>query len=147
MRATRTSDPTVTLAFGVTALVGIFLCGAAGRPPQALGAALPDNPPDAKRAEPIPFPDGVTDSARQTAFVSSPKGGIQAVRLEDGKVLWTNDECKAEPWLVAGERLIARGERLFVLDLKEGKQLRQCDALAYPKVEVPDRCTVSFNLL
>jgi hypothetical protein len=48
---------------------------------------------------------------------------------------------------VAGGRLIARGERLFVLDLRnEGKVLRQCDALAYPKVEVPEKCTVSFHL-
>jgi hypothetical protein len=89
----------------------------------------------------------VTDPEHRTAFVSSPKGGVQAVRLEDGKVLWTNDECTAPAWLAAGDRLIARGDRLFVLDLKhEGKLLRKCDAPDYPKVTVPERCTVSFNL-
>jgi len=97
-------------------------------------------------AEPIHFPDGVIDAELRTAYVSSPKGGIQAMRLEDGKVLWTNDKCAASPWLVTGSRLIARGERLFVLDLTNGKLLRQCDAPAYPKVKVPERCTVSFQL-
>jgi hypothetical protein len=97
-------------------------------------------------AEPIPFADGVIDADLRTAFVSSPKGGVQAIRLDDGKVLWTNDACLAQPWLVAGRRLIARGERLFVLDSNDGKILKQCDAPAYPKVEVPERCTVSFQL-
>ena len=102
---------------------------------------------DAGAAEPILFPDGVIDPEFRTAFVSSPKGGIQAIRLEDGKVLWVNDACAAQPWLVAGRRLIARGERVFVLDLKDqGKLLRQCDALDFPKVNIPDRCTVSFPL-
>jgi outer membrane protein assembly factor BamB len=121
------------LVFGVA----VFVCG----------AAPVDNPREAKAAEPVPFPDGVTDAERRTAFVSSPKGGVQAVRLEDGKVLWANDACAAQPWLVAGGRLIARGDRLFVLDIKnEGKVLRQCDAPDFPKVNVPDRCTVSFPL-
>jgi hypothetical protein len=89
----------------------------------------------------------VTDSERRTAFVSSPKGGIQAIQLEDGKVLWTNDAVAARPWLVAGRRLIARGDRLVILDLQgDGKLLRQCDAPAFPSVKIPDRCTVSFNL-
>jgi hypothetical protein len=108
---------------------------------------LPDNPAEIKSAEPIPFPDGVLDPERRTAFVSSPQGGIQAIWLEDGKVLWTKDACKAQPWLVAGSRLIARGERVFVLDLEnDGKVLRQCDAPDYPKVKIPERCTVAFHL-
>src|SRR5207245_1060887 len=50
-------------------------------------------------------------------------------------------------WLVAGQRLIVRGDRIAVLDLKsDGKVLKECDALGYPKVKVPDRCTVSFHL-
>jgi hypothetical protein len=98
-------------------------------------------------AKPILFPEGVIDPEMRTAFVSNPKGGIQAIRLEDGEVLWTNETCAGEPWLVAGPRLIARGERLLVLDLKnQGKLLRQCDALDYPKVNIPERCTVSFPL-
>jgi outer membrane protein assembly factor BamB len=132
------------LVLGVAAVAGLFLAAAVG-PRQAVAAPSPDKPPDSA-AEPVRFPDGVTDAERRTAFVSSPKGGIQAVRLEDGKVLWTNDDVAARPWLVAGRRLVARGDRLVVLDLKEEGKLRQCDAPAYPKVEVPDRCTVSFNL-
>jgi hypothetical protein len=106
----------------------------------------PDAQSDAKVARPIPFPDGVTGPARRLVFVSSPKGGIQGIRLEDGKILWTNDEVTARPWLVAGPRLVALGERVAVLDGQNGKLLRKCDAPAYPAVKVPERCTVSFNL-
>src|SRR5205823_133794 len=118
----------------VLGAAGVLVGGVLRAVPQHVqGAELPDNPREPKSAEPIPFPDGVIDPQRRTAFVSSPQGGVQAIRLEDGKVLWTNDACAAQPWLVAGRRLIARGERLFVLDLQnEGKLLRQCDALAYP---------------
>jgi hypothetical protein len=132
----------------VLSAAGVFCAGAPGDGPrQAVGAAPADNPREAKPAEPIPFPDGVIDPELRTAYVSSPKGGVQAVRLEDGKVLWANDACAAQPWLAAGDRLIARGDRLFVLDLKnEGKLLRQCDAPDYPKVDIPERCTVSFAL-
>jgi hypothetical protein len=106
-----------------------------------------DAPAAPKGVAPIPFPEGVLDAARRTAFVSSPQGGIQAVRLEDGKVLWTNDTAQAQPWLVAGRRLLARGERILVLDLeKDGKLLRSCDAIPYPKVAIPERCTVAFHL-
>jgi hypothetical protein len=57
------------------------------------------------------------------------------------------DSVSAKPWLAAGTRLIARGERLTVLDLgREGKLLRHCETPAYPKVEIPDRCIVSINL-
>jgi hypothetical protein len=123
------------------AAIAALLSGARG------GAAPADKAREAKPAEPIPFPDGVIDPERRTACVSSPKGGVQAVRLEDGKVLWTNDDCAAQPWLAAGDRLIARGDRLFVLDLKnDGKLLRKCDAPDFPKVNVPDKCTVSFPL-
>jgi hypothetical protein len=124
-------------------MIQLFLLAlwlAANDPQQSLAAGEP------KPAEPIPFADGAIDPSLRTVFVSSPKGGIQAIRLEDGNVIWTNDDCQAQPWLVAGTRLIARGERISVLDLKSGKVQIQCDAPAYPKVAVPDRCTVSFNL-
>jgi hypothetical protein len=145
MYLTRNQIQPVLLALSVA---GLLLSGApGGGPPQARGAVLQDNPPETKSAEPIPFPDGVIGPERRTAYVSSPRGGIQAIRLEDGKVLWTNDACKAQPWLVAGRRLIARGERLFVLDREGGgKLLRECEAPAYPKVKVPERCTVAFHL-
>jgi hypothetical protein len=129
-------------------LAGVFIGGAGGAGPrQARGAPSSSEHPGGKAVAPVPFPDGVTDHRRQTAFVSSPKGGIQAIRLKDGKVLWANDAVAARPWLVAGSRLVARGERLVVLDLRgKGKLLRRCAAPPYPRVKVPDRCTVSFNL-
>jgi hypothetical protein len=135
--------------YGVLGIIAaaLFIGVGEGGQPRALGAPIPDRPPDTKAAVPIPFPDGVVDAERRVAFVSSPKGGIQAIQLEDGKVLWTNDAVAGRPWLVAGRRLVARGDRLVVLDVQnEGKMLRQCDAPAYPSVKVPDRCTVSFHL-
>jgi hypothetical protein len=132
------------LIFIVLAVAGIG--GFGGRLRQAVVAAPVDPRSDVKNAEPMPFPDGVTDPELHTGFVSSPRGGIQEIRLEDGKVLWSNDDCAAKPWLVAGQRLIARGERIVLLDLKDGKVVRQCEPLSYPTVEIPDRCTVSFNL-
>jgi hypothetical protein len=115
-------------------------------PRQALSAPVPDKQPGAKALEPILFPNGVLDPDRRIAFVSSPKGGIQSIKLEDGKVLWTNDDITAKPWLATSKTLIARGEHIVVLDLTTGKLLKQCDAPAFPKVETPDRCIVSFNL-
>jgi hypothetical protein len=145
MRSIRKRNPLNPPLVCVVGFVGMLLCGARSGGPHLSAAPVPE--PEAKRAVPLPFPDGVSDSTYSTAFVSSLKGGLQAVRLEDGRVLWTNDECQAEPWLVAGDRLIARGERLVVLDLKhEGKQVLRCDAPTFPKVEIPDRCTVAFNL-
>jgi hypothetical protein len=145
MLPTRTTIQPALLAL---VAAGIYLGGAPGdRRQQVRGAAPAGESREAQPVEPIPFADGVLDPELRTTFVSSPKGGVQAIRLEDGKVLWTNDDCAAQPWLAAGDRLIARGDRLVVLDLKnEGKLLRQCDALAYPKVEIPERCTVSFPL-
>jgi hypothetical protein len=129
----------ILLVLGALVFVGGARTNAAAAPAKELK--------ETKIAVPVPFPDGVIDPELRTAFVTSPKGGIQAIRLEDGKVLWTNDACTASPWLVAGDRLIARGERIFVLDTKNGgKLLRQCDAPAYPKVKIPERCTVSFHL-
>jgi hypothetical protein len=131
----------VLLALGT--VLGFAYCGGS-LSSIVLAAGAPD---ETKRSEPIPFPDGVADQEHKVAYVSSPKGGIQAIRLEDGKVLWTNDTCPAEPWLVAGDRVIARGARLAILDLKnEGKLFRESDAFEYPKVEVLDRCTVAFHL-
>ncbi len=119
-------------------VLAVLVCG------PALGA--PADPRAAGPVKPIPFADGVLGPARRTAYVSGPKGGIQAIRLEDGKVLWAND-CKGRPWLVAGRRLIARGDRLTVLDLdNKGKVVRQSDTLPYPKVAAPERCTVAFYL-
>jgi hypothetical protein len=147
MRGIRKRNALGSLILCVVGVVGLLLCGTGGGGPRALGAAPPDTRGEPKPAEPVPFPDGVLDPGQRTAFVSSPKAGIQAIRLEDGKVLWTNDECAAEPWLVAGDRLIGRADRLTILDLKnDGKQVRQCDAPAYPKVEVPEKCTVAVNL-
>ncbi len=132
--------------FGIGA--GVFLFGFPGRESRnAVAAPLPEQPRPAPQVAAVPFPDGFLDPAARTVFVGNSQGGVQAVRLDDGKVLWTNDTIQAEPWLLSGNRLIARGERIFVLDIRQdGKLLRECDAPAYPKLAAPDRCTVSFQL-
>jgi hypothetical protein len=146
MLSFRPRNQAIRPLLGVAAIV-FFGCMFGSSAHEVLGAPSPDKQPNVKSVAPISFPDGVIDPDGRTAFVSSPRGGIQAVQLEDGKVLWTNDSVAAKSWLVAGTRLIARGERLSVLDLRsEGKLLRHCEAPGFPKVEVPDRCMVSFNL-
>jgi hypothetical protein len=127
--------------FASRILLGLLVLGFSFAPVVAVPVDPVEEPP-----KPIAFPDGVLDPARQTAFVTTPKGGIQAIRLEDGKVLWTANEALGQPWLVAGDRLIARGDRIYVLDLKKEGKVRPCEDLLYPKVVAPERCTVAFHL-
>ena len=136
------------LMIGIVGIgTGVFLFGLPGRAPlQAVAAPLPDQPRPAPQAPPVPFPEGLLDPDARTVFVGTAQGGVQAIRLDDGKALWSNNAIQADPWLLAGNCLIARGERIFVLDIREGKLLRQCDAPAYPKLTVPEKCTVSFEL-
>jgi hypothetical protein len=127
---------------------GVFLFGLPGRDSrQAVAAPLPDQARPDTQAAPLPFPEGLLDPDRRTVFIGTAQGGLQSIRLEDGKVLWANDTIQADPWVQAGNRLIARGERIVVLDIRQdGKLLRQCDAIPYPKLTPPEKCTLSFEL-
>lgn len=70
--------------------------------------------------------DGVVvDTARSVAYVMHPQGGIQALNLRNGNVLWHSREAE-RPLAVAGNRLVAQalpknGElRIVALDVRGG---------------------------
>src|SRR5438128_1992910 len=81
----------------------------AGLVPAALFAAPPSAAPRPSSAPShgSPFPGGLLDSSGRTAFLSSAGGGIQAVDLMTGDVLWHSNEAEV-PLLVAGNRLYAQ---------------------------------------
>ena len=53
----------------------------------ALAAPAPEPP-----SRPLPLPGGVADPDGKTGYVVNEKGGINALDLESGKILWTRDE-------------------------------------------------------
>lgn len=70
--------------------------------------------------------DGVVvDTARSVAYVMHPQGGIQALNLRSGNVLWHSREAE-RPLALAGNRLVAQarpaaGElRIVALDVRGG---------------------------
>ena len=70
--------------------------------------------------------DGViVDTARSVAYVMHPQGGVQALNLRSGKVLWHSREAE-RPLALAGNRLVAQarpagGEmRIVALEVRGG---------------------------
>ncbi len=54
-------------------------------------------------------PGVLIDAANDVAFLMSPKGQVQAVKLEKGEILWTSSAA-ARPIALRGERIIAQVE-------------------------------------
>jgi hypothetical protein len=86
------------------------------------------------------LPGGVADPKGKTGYVQAPGGGVEALDLASGKVLWqTSEVCK--PLALAGDRIIcqaaekgkANAVRILVLDVQDkGKLLRRSDAVEFP---------------
>jgi outer membrane protein assembly factor BamB len=70
-----------------------------------LAASMPAPAADDAQSPAI-IPGGVTDAAGKIGYLSLPKGGIVAVDLEKGDVLWESKEAN-RPLIVAGNRLAA----------------------------------------
>jgi hypothetical protein len=88
----------------------------------------------------VPFPGGVADAAGKGAFVTNPKGGIDALDLETGKVLWQTAEA-SKPLAVSEKRLVAQAAvkgkansvRVVVFDISDkGKRLLESDPVVFP---------------
>jgi outer membrane protein assembly factor BamB len=101
------------------------------------------------------IPGGVVDATGQIGFVAGANGGIDALDLETGKVLWTSWKA-AKPIAVVGKKLIAwapgKDVRIVVLDgAQEGKAILESDAVTLPRwVGAPgrapwSRCSVFFD--
>jgi hypothetical protein len=95
--------------------------------------------PAAAAAPPaVPLPCGVADVAGRTGFLANPDGGVDAVDLATGDLLWDTKDAR-RPLLAADDRLFAwapakaNSLRVVVLDLThKGKRLLESDPVVLP---------------
>jgi hypothetical protein len=110
----------------------------------ALTVAVPPPPAvtpsvvDPARGGPVLLPCGVADAAGRTGYLSNPTGGIDAVDLVTGDLLWKTDEAQ-RPLLVVGDRLYAQAGlkrnriRVLAFDVgKKGECVLESDAVVLP---------------
>lgn len=132
--------------------IGALLTGAGFALPAATqgAATLQDGAPGA-----VPLRDGVlVDAGRGVAYVMSPQGGVSALSLAGGKVLWHAADA-VRPLAAAGAQLIAQGApgaggelTLLTLDAGSGA-LQRTTSRALPdgvKSQVADSPNTSFHL-
>jgi hypothetical protein len=76
---------------------------------------------------------GVADPAGKTGFVPNPSGGIDALDLATGKLLWSSKDAN-RPLFATADRLFAQKQAsLIVLDTtQEGKAVREAKSIALP---------------
>jgi glucose dehydrogenase len=138
MRMTRLKVA-ILLLFSVGVLsIGAFVHRAWTAPNEPVAQAEPPGTtPEAP--QPVTIANGFVDTNTETAFVVNPAGGIDALDLKTGKVLWqTPKEETAWPLCVAGNRLVVRirdgqGVRIAVLDATaQGRLLVKSEPLPFP---------------
>lgn len=121
-----------------------LVCGLA----VALATALPLSAAD-DAPNPVPIPGGVTDAAGKVGYLSGPKGGLVAVDLEKGDVLWESKDAN-RPLAVVGKRLAAlapeKGKsnvlHVIFLDTEaKGKKVLQSG-----EIKLPDWAVVGTGL-
>jgi hypothetical protein len=85
-------------------------------------------------------PGGVLDPSGKTIYVQNPKGGVDAVAVETGKIVWQSAET-ARPLAVAGTHLVvqvpdaAKANRVAIAILDtaaKGKILKTSDPIVFP---------------
>jgi hypothetical protein len=96
------------------------------------GAAVKD---DVDFLEPVLIPGGVADDTGKVGYLANPKGGIDAVDLESGKLLW-HSAVASFPLLVYKDRLLAQDThnadpiRIVALDVADkGKRVLASDPI------------------
>jgi hypothetical protein len=91
-------------------------------------------------SKPVLLPKGVADPSGHTGFVSNPSGGIDAINLTTGKLLWQVSAIQ-RPLIVTGNRLFSlapeekRGHaaRVEVLDVnRQGEKILASDPVVFP---------------
>jgi hypothetical protein len=91
-------------------------------------------------SKPVLLPKGVADPSGHTGFVTNPSGGIDAINLTSGKLLWQVDPTQ-RPLIVKGNRLFslvpeekrAHAARVIVLDVdRQGKKILESDPVVFP---------------
>jgi hypothetical protein len=88
----------------------------------------------------VSIPGGVADAAGKIGYVQAPKGGVDALDLATGKVLWSSAEV-GRPLALTKQGLVvevpekgkANAVRLAVLDVnKQGARGRVTDVIQFP---------------
>jgi hypothetical protein len=89
-------------------------------------------------SRPIPLPCGIADPAGRTGFFASAAGGIEAIDLKTGELLWETNEAQ-RPLIVWGTRLLAQAGvqrnrlRILVFDLTQnGQCVLESDPVVLP---------------
>lgn len=95
------------------------------------------------------------DPARELAYLMRPGGGVEAVNLADGSIVWSND-LAARPLALSGDLLISQtqtaeqGSRLgiVILNVADGGRRTVTDSVSLPsnvRVSVDEMLTGAFT--
>ena len=103
----------------------------------AVGAAPAPEPKDADQTRIIP--GGVADADGAKGFVADDKGGVSALDLESGKVLWES-KTAGRPIAVEGGRVLVQTRdpknpqalRIVGLDVDKGDKAWESDPIVFP---------------
>ncbi len=93
--------------------------------------------PTTSVAKPILLPGGIADPAGRIGYFSSAGGGIEAVNLQTGEVVWESIEAQL-PLLFAGSRLVAQAGikrnrvRILVFEAQTGECVLESDPVVLP---------------
>lgn len=116
-------------------------CSKGEKPPDVKIAATDDFVEEEDSLEPAYLPGGVADFAGKTGYLCNPKGGIDAVDLETGKVVWHSDEA-SQPLIVYKGLVLAQEEikvnpfKIIGLNVTDGKRVLVSDPIQN-EVEIP----------
>jgi outer membrane protein assembly factor BamB len=106
----------------------------------ALSVAQAAPVPKDEAPQSVPFPGGVADTSAKVAYVVNTSGGIDALDLDKGDLLWDTKD-PAKPLAVAGKKLVAQvpvkdkanAIKVVVLDTAaKGKKVSESDAITFP---------------
>ena len=87
--------------------------------------------------EPITVPGGLADPSGRNGYISNAQGGIDAIDLKTGEVLWSTSEAE-RPLFLQGQRLIAQAGtrrnriRILVFDVQQGEGVLESDPVVLP---------------
>jgi hypothetical protein len=96
--------------------------------------------PEDKGSSSVPFPGGVADPGKKVAYVVNKAGGIDAIELDKGDLLWETKD-PARPIALSGKKLLTQvpvtdkgnAVRIVALDTAEkGKKISESDPITFP---------------
>jgi hypothetical protein len=115
-------------------LAGLFAVALFATPALAAGTSHPAT----VLQEPTPLPGGLADPAGRNGYVANPHGGIDAIDLKSGELLWTTNEAE-KPLFLQGTRLIAQAGskrnrvRILVFEtVQQGECVLESDPIVLP---------------